>query len=257
MIRPSSRIGDPVGELLGLVEVLRGQQHRRAVQGELAHRLPHLEARLGVQARGRLVEERHRRGRRSGSSRCRAGGACPRSTLTPAGERLRRAGTGRAARPRCPLRPARCAAGPRAPGCSRPVGSSSTAADAPGEAVDSRTWSARAATSRPTTSALPASARSSVARIRTTVVLPSPVRAEQRDDAAPLHVEVDAAEDVQVLERLIPQTAHADAPVRSMGRLLPLCPSSHREGLTQRQGQARSRGRAERRPGAAGSPARS
>ena len=58
---PVVQDGDPVGELLGLVEVLRGQQHRRAVRGQVAHRLPHLQARLGVQPRGRLVEEDHRR----------------------------------------------------------------------------------------------------------------------------------------------------------------------------------------------------
>src|SRR4030095_16418565 len=39
---------DPVGELFGLVQVLGGQQHRRALPGELLDRLPHLEARLGV-----------------------------------------------------------------------------------------------------------------------------------------------------------------------------------------------------------------
>ena len=52
---------DPVGELLGLVEVLGGQQHGRAALGELLHRLPHLDARLRVEPGGRLVEEDDRR----------------------------------------------------------------------------------------------------------------------------------------------------------------------------------------------------
>ena len=52
---------DPVGELLGLVEVLRGEQDRGAAVGELADGLPHLQASLRVEAGGRLVEEDHRR----------------------------------------------------------------------------------------------------------------------------------------------------------------------------------------------------
>src|SRR3954453_17172209 len=43
---------DPVGELLGLVEVLRGQQDRGALSGELAYRPPDLEPRLRVQSGG-------------------------------------------------------------------------------------------------------------------------------------------------------------------------------------------------------------
>ena len=52
---------DPVGELLGLVEVLRGEQHRGALAGELLDGLPHLDPRLRVEPGGRLVEEDHRR----------------------------------------------------------------------------------------------------------------------------------------------------------------------------------------------------
>ena len=55
--------GDPVGELVGLVEVLRGQQHRAAVGDEAADRVPHLAAGARVQAGGRLVEEDQRRAR--------------------------------------------------------------------------------------------------------------------------------------------------------------------------------------------------
>ena len=52
---------DPVGELLGLVQVLRGEQHRRALPGELLDAVPHLDARLRVEPGGRLVQEDHRR----------------------------------------------------------------------------------------------------------------------------------------------------------------------------------------------------
>ena len=52
---------DPVGELLGLIEVLRGEQDRGAAVGELADGLPHLQASVRVEASGRLVEEDHRR----------------------------------------------------------------------------------------------------------------------------------------------------------------------------------------------------
>ena len=52
---------DAVGELLGLVEVLGGQQHGRAALGEFLDGLPHLDPRLRVEAGGGLVEEDDRR----------------------------------------------------------------------------------------------------------------------------------------------------------------------------------------------------
>ena len=48
---------DPVGELFGLVEVLRREQHRRPLLGELLDGLPHLDAPLRVEPVRRLVEE--------------------------------------------------------------------------------------------------------------------------------------------------------------------------------------------------------
>ena len=54
--------GDPVGELIGLVEVLRAQQNRRALADERADDVPHLVARARVEAGRRLVEE-HQLGR--------------------------------------------------------------------------------------------------------------------------------------------------------------------------------------------------
>ena len=48
---------DPVGELVGLLEVLRGQQHRHAVGDLLAHDRPQVATAARVEAGRRLVEE--------------------------------------------------------------------------------------------------------------------------------------------------------------------------------------------------------
>ena len=48
---------DPVGQLVGLVEVLGGEQHRRPVGHDAADDLPQCAAAARVQAGGRLVEE--------------------------------------------------------------------------------------------------------------------------------------------------------------------------------------------------------
>jgi len=52
---------DPAGELFGLIEVLRGQQHRGAPAGEFLDRPPHFDPRLWIESRRRLVEEEHGR----------------------------------------------------------------------------------------------------------------------------------------------------------------------------------------------------
>ncbi len=52
---------DPVGQAIGLVEVLGGQQHGGAVVDQVLDRLPQAEAAARVEAGGRLVEEDHRR----------------------------------------------------------------------------------------------------------------------------------------------------------------------------------------------------
>src|ERR1700722_17635307 len=46
---------DPVGEMLGLVQILRREQHRRAAPGEFFDAVPHFEARLRVEPGGRFV----------------------------------------------------------------------------------------------------------------------------------------------------------------------------------------------------------
>ena len=77
--------GDPVGELVGLVEVLRAEQDGRALGDERADDVPHLVARARVEARRRLVEEHELGRRRRCSRRCRAAGACRRSSSSRAG----------------------------------------------------------------------------------------------------------------------------------------------------------------------------
>ncbi len=57
-----------VGEAVGLVEVLRRQQHGRAVGDEPLDRVPQRQAAARVEASRRLVEEQHRRAR---DERCR------------------------------------------------------------------------------------------------------------------------------------------------------------------------------------------
>ena len=47
----------PVAELVGLLQVLRGEEDRRAARVDAAHLVPHGEAARGVEAGGRLVEE--------------------------------------------------------------------------------------------------------------------------------------------------------------------------------------------------------
>ena len=76
--------GDPVGELVGLVQVLRGQEDGHAAGDEVADDLPHRAPAARVQAGGRLVEEDDPRDRRPGPSRGRAGAAC-RPSRSPAG----------------------------------------------------------------------------------------------------------------------------------------------------------------------------
>ncbi len=48
---------DLIGELIGLLEVLRGEQDRRAVGLQLAHERPHVDPAARVEPAGRLVEE--------------------------------------------------------------------------------------------------------------------------------------------------------------------------------------------------------
>ena len=53
--------GDPVGQLIGFLQVLGGQQERCSLALQLAHDRPDLVAAARIQARSRLVEEQHLR----------------------------------------------------------------------------------------------------------------------------------------------------------------------------------------------------
>jgi hypothetical protein len=57
---PAVDHGDALGELVGFLEVLRGEQHRGALVDELADHVPELVAAREVEAGRRLVEEEHR-----------------------------------------------------------------------------------------------------------------------------------------------------------------------------------------------------
>src|SRR5262245_30434328 len=48
---------DPIGEMIRLVQVLRGEEDRDAARGETADDLPYVAAGARVEAGGRLVEE--------------------------------------------------------------------------------------------------------------------------------------------------------------------------------------------------------
>ena len=54
---------DAVGQCVGLVEVLGGEQQRDALGDQVADDVPHALPAGGVEAGGRLVEEEHRRPR--------------------------------------------------------------------------------------------------------------------------------------------------------------------------------------------------
>ena len=168
---------DPVGQAVGLVEVLGGQQHG-ACPGRRAPRSPP-RGRSGCAGRGRSSARRGTApaGGRPAPRRGRGGGACRRSRSSPAGRRPRRGRSARAA-----AAPARA---------TRPRAQVVEPADhlevlEPGQVlVDGRVLAGepdlrraarprRLTTSRPATRALPPVGGSSVVRIRTAVVLPAP-----------------------------------------------------------------------------------
>ena len=55
--------GDAVGQLVRLLQILRGEQNGRAAADQRAHRLPHLGTAARVEPGRRLVEEQHLRAR--------------------------------------------------------------------------------------------------------------------------------------------------------------------------------------------------
>ena len=83
--RPGGDDPDPVGELVGLLQVLGGEEDGGALLVQLLDLLPDRLAADRVEAGGRLVEEQHPWLRGRGPRRGRAGGACRPSRSRPGG----------------------------------------------------------------------------------------------------------------------------------------------------------------------------
>ena len=166
---------DQVGEVVGLLEVLRRHQQRHALRAQLADALPHRKAAARVEAGRRLIEEKHgwRRDQRRGEVETTAHAA-------RVGLRGPVGGVGEAELLEQLLRA-------RARICSRHAVEAADHLEvlAPGQQlVDRRVLAGEAdpgaqrvasrTQSRPATSARPPSGSSSVVKIRTAVVLPAP-----------------------------------------------------------------------------------
>ena len=175
--RPWSTTTISSREAVGLLEVLRGQEDRRALADERVEHVPQLVAGARVEAGGRLVEEQHRRARDE-----------RRRQVEPAAHA---AGVVARQRGRRRRSSENCSSSSSARAHRGLAAEVVQLADhhevlAAGEhAVDRRvlrrrgrcarrTWSASATTSKPATAREPASGRLSVVRTRTAVVLPAP-----------------------------------------------------------------------------------
>ena len=170
---------DPVGERVGLLEVLGGEEDGHAlVGGEPRDLVPERGAALHVEAGGRLVEEQDRAGCGPAPGRGRGAGACRPSSRRPCGRPRRRARPARSARRRgAAPRPSGCPCIPACRRmCSRAVRNWSSAAS----------WSAtpicvanrrgpRLTMSWPATRAVPAVGGSRVVSMWTVVDLPAPL----------------------------------------------------------------------------------
>ena len=195
---------DPVGELVGLVEVLRGEEDRDAVGDQVADDLPH--GRGGCAGRARWSARRGRSGagRRPASSRGRAGAACRRSRSSPAfwPRRPGRTGPSRsAARRRPSARPRWCRSAIRIR-FSSPVSRLSTAENWPVTPIAARTASGSAARSWPATLHLAAVGADQRGQDLHHGGLAGAVGAEQREDRPLGDGQVDAVEHHLVAVRL-------------------------------------------------------
>ena len=170
--------GDRVGELVGLLEVLRGEQDGDALVDEAADGAPQLLATARVKPGGRLVEEQQP-GRlimliARSSRRFMPAGVGPGPAVAGVGRDRSRASSSCGPGPgRTPRTGA--AAGPSSRGSPRPVSMSSTAAYWPVRLIERLTPTGSVSRSWPAIVAVPASGRTRVARIRTIVVLPAPL----------------------------------------------------------------------------------
>ena len=155
---------DVVGQPVGLLQVLRGQQQGGAAGDQVRRSPPTCPVRPGGRARWSARRGRAPAGRRPGHRPGRAGAACRRSRSWPAGPPPPRAETSRAARapgPGSTVAP-RWYSRPIMSRFSKPVRYSSTAAYWPDSPMRRRTARGSASTSTPATVARPASGFSSV-----------------------------------------------------------------------------------------------
>ena len=194
---------DAVGQPVGLLEVLRREQHRGAGIGERRMTDPDLAAAAGVEAGGRLVEEDHRRRRRPGSSPGRAGGACrPSRSDTPVAARD---SSNRSSSSAARASSHRAAASPESrPSITRfsaPVSTSSTAADCPVSAMRCLHLARRGDDVEPRDPRTARVGRTSVVRMLIVVVLPAPLGPSRREHRARGDGEVEAVEHVGATER--------------------------------------------------------
>ena len=174
---PRSITAMPVGELVGLLQVLGAEQDRRAAVDERADDVPDLVARARVEAGRRLVQEHQLRRRHDRGGDVEPAAHAAGEVLDQPARRLARGRTPRAARRRGPWPAARPkpSSRPIRIRFSRPVRSSSTEASWPVRVTRLRTVSASLTMSWPSTRAEPAVGAISVASIRIVVVLPAPL----------------------------------------------------------------------------------
>ena len=199
---------DPVGELFGLVQILGREQHRRALPGELLDRVPHLDARLGsspVVGSSRKITGGFPMRLMAMSRRRRMPPEYVDTLRSAASVSWKRASRSSAIWPAS----SRCRNRATSTRFSRPVRISSTAANCPVRLMDSRTFAGCVATSKPSTRGRPRVGLEQRGQDLHDRGLARAVGAEQREDAAPCHVEVHAAQHVQLLVRLL-EAPHVD-----------------------------------------------
>ena len=188
---------DAVGEPVGLVEVLRGEQHG----GARRPRAPRSSPRAGAGCAGRARWWARRgtapAGARPARRRGRGGGACRRSRSSRGGRRPRSASKRSSSSP-ARSRDGRAAEVVEPPDHLEVLEARSGSRRPPRTGRRGRSASAARrrprTTSRPATRAVPPSGGSSVVRMRTAVVLPAPFGPEQAEHGARRGAQVDAAE---------------------------------------------------------------
>ncbi len=228
---------DPVGQLLGLVEVLGREQHGRAARGEFPDGLPHLDARLRVQPGRRLVEEDDRRVPDEAHRDVQAAAHATGVRRCPPGARL-----GQREAPQQVIRDRAGVLEVPQPGDQDevlpPAEDLVDGRELPGEADGLAYVGGLRRDIEAVDPGGPRVGRQQRGQDLHDRGLARPVRAEQGEDAAPRHLEVHAAQHAQLLVRLL-QALHLDRrPLDLIGCWRDAHDSQH-GGLTQRQGQAR------------------